>query len=113
MTADVLKSLPPDVRTLKLTGHVGFDSLPDQLVNKAISQGFVFNILCVGETGIGKSTLLETLFNQKFDFNPSSHDLTDPKLKAVTYDLKEANVKLKLTVVETCGYGDQINKENK
>nr|CAX70279.1 Septin-6 [Schistosoma japonicum] len=69
MTADVLKSLPPDVRTLKLTGHVGFDSLPDQLVNKAISQGFVFNILCVGETGIGKSTLLETLFNQKL-FQP-------------------------------------------
>nr|CAH8849721.1 unnamed protein product [Trichobilharzia regenti] len=112
MTADVLKSLPPDVRTLKLTGHVGFDSLPDQLVNKAISQGFVFNVLCVGETGIGKSTLLETLFNQKFDFNPSPHDLTDPKLKAVTYDLKEANVKLKLTVVETCGYGDQINQDN-
>lgn len=27
-------------------------------------------------------------------------------------DLKEANVKLKLTVTETCGFGDQINKEN-
>lgn len=35
-------------RTLELGGHVGFDSLPDQLVSKASAQGFCFNILCVG-----------------------------------------------------------------
>ena len=38
-------------RTLRLRDHVGFDSLPDQIVSKAISQGFAFNILCIGETG--------------------------------------------------------------
>lgn len=27
---------------------MGFDSLPDQLVNKAVGKGFDFNILCVG-----------------------------------------------------------------
>uniref|UniRef100_A0A8C1MKY1 Septin n=1 Tax=Cyprinus carpio TaxID=7962 RepID=A0A8C1MKY1_CYPCA len=31
------------------SGHVGFDSLPDQLVNKSTSQGFCFNILCIGK----------------------------------------------------------------
>lgn len=36
------------VRPLSLAGHVGFDSLPDQLVNKSICQGFCFNILCIG-----------------------------------------------------------------
>ncbi|CAI5784791.1 septin-11 isoform X2 [Podarcis lilfordi] len=36
-----------DLRNLSLSGHVGFDSLPDQLVNKSTSQGFCFNILCV------------------------------------------------------------------
>lgn len=55
------------MRGLNLTGHVGFDSLPDQLVNKATSQGFCFNILCIGETGIGKSTLMNTLFNTSFE----------------------------------------------
>ncbi|VDP80259.1 unnamed protein product [Schistosoma mattheei] len=45
----------------------------------------VLKALVCCETGIGKSTLLESLFNQKFDFSPSSHDLADPKLKAVTY----------------------------
>lgn len=38
-----------DLRNLSLSGHVGFDSLPDQLVNKSTSQGFCFNILCVGK----------------------------------------------------------------
>ena len=38
----------------QLAGHVGFDSLPDQLVNKSLQNGFCFNIMCIGETGIGK-----------------------------------------------------------
>uniref|UniRef100_A0A8C5U0H0 Uncharacterized protein n=1 Tax=Malurus cyaneus samueli TaxID=2593467 RepID=A0A8C5U0H0_9PASS len=38
-------------RNLSLGGHVGFDSLPDQLVSKSVTQGFSFNILCVGEEG--------------------------------------------------------------
>ena len=36
-------------RGLNLAGHVGFDSLPDQLVNKSVASGFCFNILCVGK----------------------------------------------------------------
>ena len=37
------------LRNLNLNGHVGFDSLPDQLVNKSVCQGFCFNILCLGK----------------------------------------------------------------
>ena len=37
-----------DTRNLKLGGHVGFDSLPDQLVNKSVQNGFSFNILSIG-----------------------------------------------------------------
>lgn len=39
----------PEPRSLSLGGHVGFDSLPDQLVSKSVTQGFSFNILCVGK----------------------------------------------------------------
>lgn len=38
-----------------------------------------------GETGIGKSTLMDTLFNTHFDSTPSTHDLPGVKLKASTY----------------------------
>ena len=43
-----------NARNLKLGGHVGFDSLPNQLVNKSLNNGFCFNILSIGETGIGE-----------------------------------------------------------
>ncbi|XP_041040660.1 septin-11 isoform X1 [Carcharodon carcharias] len=101
-----------DLRNLNLAGHVGFDSLPDQLVNKSTTQGFCFNILCVGETGIGKSTLMDTLFNTKFENTQASHTEPGVRLKSSSYELQESNVRLKLTIVDTVGFGDQINKED-
>ncbi|XP_023409107.1 septin-11 isoform X1 [Loxodonta africana] len=101
-----------ELRNLSLSGHVGFDSLPDQLVNKSTSQGFCFNILCVGETGIGKSTLMDTLFNTKFESDPATHNEPGVRLKARSYELQESNVRLKLTIVDTVGFGDQINKDD-
>jgi septin 6/8/11 len=100
------------VRPLPMGGHVGFDSLPDQLVNKSVQRGFIFNILCIGETGLGKSTLMDSLFNTNFDSTPSTHNLTSVKLKSNVYELQESNVQMKLTIVDTVGYGDQINKED-
>uniref|UniRef100_A0A672QSB6 Septin n=1 Tax=Sinocyclocheilus grahami TaxID=75366 RepID=A0A672QSB6_SINGR len=100
-------------RNLSLGGHVGFDSLPDQLVSKSVTQGFCFNILCVGETGIGKSTLMNTLFNTMFENEEASHYQNGVYLRPRTYDLQESNVHLKLTIVDTVGFGDQINKEER
>ncbi|CAG9864180.1 unnamed protein product [Phyllotreta striolata] len=105
-------SIEPEMRNLTLSGHVGFDSLPDQLVSKSVQSGFIFNIMCIGETGLGKSTLMDSLFNTNFESSPSPHSLPSVKLKAHTYELQESNVRLKLTIVDTVGYGDQINKEN-
>lgn len=66
-----------------------------------------------GETGIGKSTLIDTLFNTNLKDNMSSHFYSNVELKIHTYELQESNVHLKLTVVKTVGYGDQINKESR
>ncbi|XP_021270116.1 septin-10 isoform X3 [Numida meleagris] len=100
------------LRSLPLSGHVGFDTLPDQLVNKSIKQGFCFNILCIGETGSGKSTLINSLFNTSIDDPMSTHFHPNVRLKAQRYELHESNVRLKLTVVSTVGFGDQLNKED-
>ncbi|XP_023473477.2 septin-8 isoform X1 [Equus quagga] len=114
MAATDLERFPnaePEPRSLSLGGHVGFDSLPDQLVSKSVTQGFSFNILCVGETGIGKSTLMNTLFNTTFETEEASHHEECVRLRPQTYDLQESNVQLKLTIVDAVGFGDQINKD--
>ncbi|XP_074147095.1 septin-8 isoform X1 [Sminthopsis crassicaudata] len=108
---DLERRSKEEMRLLDLGGHVGFDSLPDQLVSKSVSQGFSFNILCVGETGIGKSTLMNTLFNTIFETEESGHYEACVRLRPRTYDLQESNVHLKLTIVDAVGFGDQINKD--
>merc|ERR1711884_393081 len=101
-----------ECRNLTLGGHVGFDSLPDQLVNQAVASGFTFNIMCIGETGLGESTLMDSLFNTSFDSNQANHREPNVKLNSHTYELEESGVKLKLTLCDTVGYGDQVNKED-
>uniref|UniRef100_A0A914KPR3 Septin n=1 Tax=Meloidogyne incognita TaxID=6306 RepID=A0A914KPR3_MELIC len=96
---------------LKLTGFVGFDSLPYQFVRRCQQNGFQFNLLCVGETGIGKTTLVESLFNMKMEFAPCDHELNTVELRTRVLDVAEGGVRVKLRVVETAGFGDQLDKE--
>ena len=44
---------------------IGFASLQDQIHRKALKRGFDFTLMVVGESGLGKSTLVSSLF-----FNP-------------------------------------------
>uniref|UniRef100_UPI00398EFA22 septin-6 isoform X1 n=1 Tax=Pristiophorus japonicus TaxID=55135 RepID=UPI00398EFA22 len=109
--ADVARQMTEGARNLSLSGHVGFDSMPDQLVNKSVCQGFCFNILCVGETGLGKSTLMDTLFNTRFEGDPAAHNQPGVHIKSNSYELQESSVCLKLSIINSVGFGDQINKE--
>ncbi|NXE91188.1 SEP10 protein, partial [Menura novaehollandiae] len=66
--------------------------------------------LTLGETGIGKSALMNSLFNTNFEDSPSTHFLPGVQLRTQTYELQESNVLLKLTIVHTMGFSDQVNK---
>ena len=46
---------------------------------------FYFNLLCVGETGIGKTTLMESLFNMPLDFQPCNAELSTVELRQKAY----------------------------
>ena len=98
-------------RRLQPTEYVGFDSLPEQYVSRIIRDGFVFNIMVVGATGVGKSTLIDSLFNTKFpDVSTRSHTLKTVDLNVQSHELQEKHIKMRLSVVETRGFGDQIDK---
>ncbi|KAJ1554834.1 hypothetical protein HK405_003956, partial [Cladochytrium tenue] len=101
----------------KLNGTVGFHNLPNQVHRKSVKMGFHFTIMVVGESGLGKSTLVHTLFNTDLEPSSQSKDFVDGPTKSVrivskTTDIVEGGVKLKLTVIETPGFGDFVNNED-
>lgn len=102
--------LGPSGRTLELSGRVGFDTLPDQLVNRELKRGFTLNILVIGETGVGKSTLLESLFKRSFESEPHGHLEEAVGTEVQQHDLEEGGVRLKLMIVNSRGFGDQLNR---
>ncbi|XP_051242802.1 uncharacterized protein LOC127355735 isoform X3 [Dicentrarchus labrax] len=48
-----------------LFGYVGIEAVLDQMRSKTMKAGFEFNIMVVGQSGLGKSTLVNTLFKSK------------------------------------------------
>ena len=96
--------------------YVGFDSIQEQLRLSSIKKGFEFNIMVVGSSGLGKSTMVNTLFKTRAartSCTPES--ATIPKtveIKTVSHVLEEKGVNLKLTVTDSPGFGDQISNSN-
>ncbi|KAE8578719.1 hypothetical protein XENTR_v10023743 [Xenopus tropicalis] len=94
-------------------GYVGIDAVLDQMRRKAMKNGFEFNIMVVGQSGLGKSTLVNTLFKSKVI--RKSPGATIPKtveLNAVSQVVEERGMEMRLTVIDTPGFGDQINNQN-
>ncbi|KAI9595012.1 Septin-domain-containing protein [Syncephalis fuscata] len=100
----------------QLQGYVGFANLPNQVHRKSVKKGFHFTVMVVGESGLGKSTLINTLFNTslyppKDGASPSHETPKTVDIQAISADIKENGVNLKLTVVDTPGFGDFVNNE--
>ncbi|KAL1920835.1 uncharacterized protein VTP21DRAFT_11470 [Calcarisporiella thermophila] len=101
----------------KLQGYVGFANLPNQVHRKSVKKGFQFTVMVVGESGLGKSTLVNTLFNANLYPPKGEVDLSAeiPKtvqIQSISADIEENGVKLRLTVVDTPGFGDFVNNED-
>uniref|UniRef100_A0A1I8IFH5 Septin-type G domain-containing protein n=1 Tax=Macrostomum lignano TaxID=282301 RepID=A0A1I8IFH5_9PLAT len=94
--------------------RLGFANLPDQMHRKAVKKGFNFTLMVVGESGLGKSTLISSLFQQDLYKDRELGSATERVNKTTEIDkrqieLDEKGVKLRLTVVDTPGFNDAIN----
>ncbi|XP_056420709.1 septin-2 [Hyla sarda] len=98
-------------------GYVGFANLPNQVHRKSVRKGFEFTLMVVGESGLGKSTLINSLFLTDLypeRIVPGASDKIERtvEIEASTVEIEERGVKLRLTVVDTPGYGDAMNCED-
>lgn len=79
-----------------------------------MKKGFEFTLMIIGESGLGKSTLIHSLFlTNLYDgqYKPSAAEMLKRTIQIDTHkvDIEEKGIKLKLTVVDTPGYGDAID----
>ncbi|XP_055374619.1 protein peanut isoform X2 [Condylostylus longicornis] len=101
----------------ELDGYVGFANLPNQVYRKAVKKGFEFTLMVVGESGLGKSTLINSMFlsdiyNQDQYPGPSLRIKKTVAVESTKVLLKENGVNLSLTVVDTPGFGDAVDNSN-
>jgi len=111
----------PEVEAVKkvprvLDGYVGFVNLPNQVHRKAVKKGFEFTLMVVGESGLGKSTLINSMFltdiySDKYP-GPTKRAKKTVQVETSKVLLKEGGVNLTLTVVDTPGFGVAIDNSD-
>ena len=93
--------------------NIGFGNLPGQVYKKAVRKGFEFSSMVVGESGLGKSTLINSMFLKDiYEKEEVQNDITEEQTVQVeTHQtvLEENGVRLALTVVDTPGFGDAVD----
>lgn len=113
-------AIPEAIEKVQLQEHIGFDSITGQMQRKFMKRGFDFNIMVVGPSGLGKSTFVNTLFSShliepqglEFRYNAEEPSPKPVDILPTSFVLEENGVEMKLTVIDTPGYGDNVNNDN-
>ena len=72
--------------------------------------------MVVGQSGLGKTTLINTLFASKLAESSGRKSALEPvgrtsEVRAISHVVQENGVRLRLNIIDTPGYGDQVNNE--
>ncbi|KAM6986116.1 septin-5-like [Aplochiton taeniatus] len=94
--------------------YVGFATLPNQVHRKTVKKGFTFTVIVAGESGLGKSTLINSLFLTDLYRDRKVPDAAERITQTVNIvkhmvGIEEKGIKLRLTIIDTPGFGDAVN----
>nr|XP_025709575.1 septin-1 [Callorhinus ursinus] len=94
--------------------YVGFAALPNQLHRKSVKKGFDFTLMVAGESGLGKSTLINSLFLTNLYEDRQLPEASARLTQTLTIErrgveIEEGGIKVKLTLVDTPGFGDSVD----
>lgn len=89
---------------VSLSSYVGFDTITQQIERKLLNRGFEFNLMVLGQQGLGKSTLVNSLFSAPLKRQRNN------EITATTELIEENGVRLKLTLIDT-PYAEDLNNE--
>lgn len=96
---------------------IGLQEASEQYISqqeiKMQEKGFVLKIVVAGESGLGKTTAIRTIFHQ--DQEESKGPVITPKTTQIsekTCRITEGGFSLALTLVDTVGIGDQLDNRD-
>uniref|UniRef100_UPI00398E6534 septin-4-like n=1 Tax=Pristiophorus japonicus TaxID=55135 RepID=UPI00398E6534 len=97
--------------------YVGFATLPNQVHRKSVKKGFDFTLMVAGESGLGKSTLIDSLFltdlyKERIIQNADERITKTLEITKHAVDIEERGVRVKLTIVDTPGFGDAVDNSD-
>eukprot|EP00040_Diaphanoeca_grandis_P005504 m.33123 g.33123 ORF g.33123 m.33123 type:complete len:400 (-) comp16762_c1_seq1:62-1261(-) len=95
-----------------VSGPVGVGSLISQEGHRSLKRGFEFNCMVVGESSLGKTTLVNTLFRSDVSRRTPGvweAPASTTSIHTVSHVIEEQGVRLKLSVTDSPGFGDLID----
>ncbi|KAG9312553.1 Septin-domain-containing protein [Chiua virens] len=97
---------------------IGIANLPNQRHKIVAKHGAHFTMMVVGESGLGKTTLVNTLFTTELssakNYSRRHHKQLDKltEVEIIKAELEEKQFKVKLSVIDTPGFGDYVNNRD-
>ncbi|KAG1062209.1 hypothetical protein G6F41_011696 [Rhizopus arrhizus] len=100
------------------TGGVGIAHLPNQRHKIVSKRGANFTLMVCGESGVGKTTFVNTLFttgiksHKNMNKRHAKQIEKTVEIEITKAEIEEKNFKVNLTIIDTPGFGDYVNNYN-
>ncbi|KAK9712271.1 Septin spn4 [Basidiobolus ranarum] len=100
------------------TKGIGIANLPNQRHRIVTKQGANFTIMVIGESGLGKTTFINTLFtttikdHQEIEKRHAKQLEKTVEISITKAELEEKMFNVKLNVIDTPGFGDYVDNSD-